>query len=177
MPTRSYTQSAKVDLWPCDCSCYRAHKALYTECQMWPWILTQWSKINRLPPLIIHNLHMEFESHWAKTVVSIVSTRSYTQSAKVDLWPCDCICYRVHKVKPHGHTDTLAHPTTHEQPHMLLRGYKNLDWWCPSVCPLTTDCQWFPLRYHCLNNNTYLLLYSGFILLIEYSRCSRKLLH
>ena len=39
----------------------------------------------------IHNLHVKFESDWAKTVVCIVSTRSYTQSAKVDLdlWPRD----------------------------------------------------------------------------------------
>ena len=57
----------------------------------WPWPLTSWPKINRVPPLIIHNLHMKFESDWAKTVVCIVSTRSYTQSAKVDLdlWPRD----------------------------------------------------------------------------------------
>ena len=33
----------------------------------------------------IHNLHVKFESDWAKTVVAIVPTRSYTQSAKVDL--------------------------------------------------------------------------------------------
>ena len=50
-----------------------------------------WPKINRVSPLIIHNLHVKFESDWAKTVVSIVSTRSYTRSAKVDLdlWPHD----------------------------------------------------------------------------------------
>ena len=59
--------------------------------QSWPWSMTPWPKINRVPPLIIHNLHVKFESDWAKTEVAIVSTRSYTQSAKVDLdlWPCD----------------------------------------------------------------------------------------
>ena len=37
-----------------------------------------------VPLLIIHNLHVKSESDWAKSVVGIVSTRSYTQSAKVD---------------------------------------------------------------------------------------------
>ena len=56
-----------------------------------PWPMTPWPKIDRGPPLIIHNLHVKFESDWAKTVVAIMSTRSYTQSAIVDLdlWPCD----------------------------------------------------------------------------------------
>ena len=73
------------------CSRYRVHKVLYTECHGWPWPLTPWPKINRVPPLIIHNLHMKIESDWAKTVVAIVPTRSYTQSATVDLdlWPRD----------------------------------------------------------------------------------------
>ena len=59
--------------------------------QIWPWPMTQWPKINRGPPLIIHNLHAKFESDWAKIVVAIVSTGSYTQSAIVDLnlWPCN----------------------------------------------------------------------------------------
>ena len=70
---------------------YCVHKVLYTECQSWPWPLTPWPEINRVPPLIINNLHVKFESDWTKTVVCIVSTRSYTQSAKVDLdlWPRD----------------------------------------------------------------------------------------
>ena len=34
---------------------------------------------------MIHNLQVKFESDWAKTVVAIVSTRSYTQRATVDL--------------------------------------------------------------------------------------------
>ena len=46
--------------------------------QSWPWPLTPWPIINRVPPLIIHNLHVKFESVWAKTVVAIVPTRSYT---------------------------------------------------------------------------------------------------
>ena len=107
LSTRSYTQSDKVDLdlWPrhphltCEvwkwlgksCSVYRVHKVLYTECQSWPWPLTPWPKINRVPSFIIYNLPVKFESDWAKIVVSIVSTRSYTLSAEVDLdlWPCD----------------------------------------------------------------------------------------
>ena len=41
-----------------------------------------------VPPPIIQNLHVKSESDWAKSVVGIVSTRSYTQSALVDfdLW-------------------------------------------------------------------------------------------
>ena len=114
MSTRSYTQSAKVDLdlWPkinrvSPLIIHNLHvkfesdlaKSVVTimptrsikEYQSWPWPLTLWPKINRVPPLIIHNLHVKFESDWAKTVVAIVSTRSYTQSAKVDLdlWPRD----------------------------------------------------------------------------------------
>ena len=44
-----------------------------------------------VPPLIIHNFHVKSESDWAKSVVGMVSTRSYTQSAKVDfdLWSRD----------------------------------------------------------------------------------------
>ena len=105
--TRSYTQSARVDLylWPRDpkstgfllassttymwslevirqkTSLYPAHKVLFTKCQSWPWPLTP----------IIYNLHVKSESDWAKTIVCIVSTRSYIQSAKddLDLWPHD----------------------------------------------------------------------------------------
>ena len=36
----------------------------------------------------MNNLHVEFESDWAKTVVCIVSTRSYRQSAQFDPLPC-----------------------------------------------------------------------------------------
>ena len=59
--------------------------------QSWPWPLTPWPKINWIRPLIMVNVHVKFESDWAKTEVAIVSTRSYTQSGKVDLdlWPCD----------------------------------------------------------------------------------------
>ena len=117
--TRSYTQSATVDLdlWPRDpksigfllsssqqtyevwkwldknCSRYRVHKVLYTEYHSWPWPLTPWPKINRVSPLTIRNLHVKFESDRSKTVVAVMSTRSHTQSATVDLdldlWPCD----------------------------------------------------------------------------------------
>ena len=53
--------------------------------------LTLWPKINRVPPLIMVNVHVKFKSDWAKTVVAIVPTRFYIQSAKVDLdlWPRD----------------------------------------------------------------------------------------
>ena len=47
--------------------------------------MTPWPKIKRVPPLIMVNVHVKFESDWAKTVVAIVSTRYYTQIAKVDL--------------------------------------------------------------------------------------------
>ena len=40
---------------------------------------------NRVPLLIIHNLHVKFESDRSKTVVCIMPTRFYTQSANVDL--------------------------------------------------------------------------------------------
>ena len=109
-----YVQSAKVDL------------------DLWP----PWPKINRVPPLIMANVHVNFESDCAKTVVAIVPTRFYVQSAKIDLdlWPRDpksigfllsswqCACevwkwlgkncsrYRVHKVKRDGTT----HPPTYE---------------------------------------------------------------
>ena len=70
-----YTKSAKVDLdlWPRDTksigfllssytTCmwslkaiwqklYHAHKVLCTECQSWPWPLTPWPKMDRVPPL------------------------------------------------------------------------------------------------------------------------------
>ena len=60
MSTGSHTPSAKVDL---------DHRP----------------QINRVSPLIMVNVHVKFESDWAKTVVAIVSIRSYMQSAKVDL--------------------------------------------------------------------------------------------
>ena len=88
----TYMWSLKVWKWLDKyCSCYRVHKVLNTECRSWPWPLTSWPKINRVLSLPIHNLHVKFESDGAKTVVAIVPTRSYTQSAKVDLdlWSLD----------------------------------------------------------------------------------------
>ena len=115
--TRYYTQSAKVDfdLWPYDpksigfllsssttymwslkvigqkLKSLLCPQGLIHTVPSWPWTLTQCPKINRVTPLIIHNLQVKFESDLVKTVVTIVSTRSYTQSAKIDLdlWPCD----------------------------------------------------------------------------------------
>ena len=74
-----------------NCSLYPVYKVLYTDYHSSPWPLTPWPKINRVPPLTVHGLHIKFESGWAKTVVAIVPTRSYTQIAKVDLdlWPHD----------------------------------------------------------------------------------------
>ena len=117
LPTSSYSQSAKVDLgiWPPWPKINRVPPLVfhnlhvksesdwaktivcivstmyYTQCQSWPWIMTQWPKSNRVPPLIIHNLHVKSECDWAKTIVCIVFTRSYTLSAKddLDLWPHD----------------------------------------------------------------------------------------
>ena len=65
VPIRPYTQSAKQTL------------------TFDPVTLNQQGFFSHHPPLT-------FESDWAKTVVCIVSTRSYTHSAKVnlDLWPC-----------------------------------------------------------------------------------------
>ena len=74
-----------------NCSVYRVYKVLHTECQSWPWPLTPWPKINRVPPLIMANVHVKFESDREKTVAAIESTRFYIQSTKVDLdlWPRD----------------------------------------------------------------------------------------
>ena len=81
-------------VWKCfgkNCSLYCAHKVSYTECQSWSWPLIPQPKINRGPPLIIHNLHSKLEGDWPKTVAFIVPIRFYTQSAKfesdLDLWP------------------------------------------------------------------------------------------
>ena len=32
------------------------------QCQSWPWPLTPWLKINRVPPLFMNKLHVKFES-------------------------------------------------------------------------------------------------------------------
>ena len=39
----------------------------------------------KVHPLIINNFHVKFESHWAKTIVSMLTTRFNRQSTKVDL--------------------------------------------------------------------------------------------
>ena len=111
--------------------------------QSLPWPMTLWPKINRVPSLIINNLHVKFESDWAKTVVCIVSTRSYTQSTKVDLdlWTHDqksigfllsssttymwslkvigqkLLLLLVHKVKRDGQTHPPTHTPTHSPNH------------------------------------------------------------
>ena len=59
--------------------------------QSWPWPLTSWPKINRVPPLIIHNLQVKFESDWAKTVVCILPKVLYIECQSwpwpLTLWP------------------------------------------------------------------------------------------
>ena len=139
----SHNQKLTYAIWKWldkNCNLYHAHKVLYTKCQSWPWTLIPWPKIHRVHPLIVDNLHVQFESDWAKTVVFIMSTRSYTRSSKVDveLWPryqkingvppliiynlhikfesLNCSRYGVHKVKRDG----LTHPRTHSltQPPM-----------------------------------------------------------
>ena len=68
-----------------NCSLYRAHKVLYTECPSWPGSLTPQPKISRVHPIIIFNLQVKFESDWTNTaVVCIMLTGLYTQSAQVD---------------------------------------------------------------------------------------------
>ena len=63
--------------------------------QSWPLNFDMWPKINRVPPLIINNLHMKFE-----TVVCIVPKRQ----SKTD-----------------RRTDRLTHyPITHKQTHYYI---------------------------------------------------------
>ena len=93
----------KTQVWKrldLNCSLYRVHKVLYIECQSWPWPLTPWPKINGVPPLIIHNSHVKFESNlnWSlypahKVLYTECQScpQGLIQSAKtdLDLWPCD----------------------------------------------------------------------------------------
>ena len=52
--------------WAKNC-CRILPTRFYTQCQIWPWPLTLWSKINSVHRIIINNLHVKFESDWAKT--------------------------------------------------------------------------------------------------------------
>ena len=56
---------------------YCARKALYRMIKL------TFNPVTQIPPLIISNFNVRFESDLAKTVVCILSTRSCTQSAKV----------------------------------------------------------------------------------------------
>ena len=83
----SHHPQLKYEVWKWlgkNCSRYRVHKVLYTECHSWPWPLTPWPKINRVPPLIIHNL-CEVWKWWVK----------------------NCSRYRAHKVL---HTECQSWP-------------------------------------------------------------------
>ena len=102
-------------------SLYPVHKVLYTECQSWPWPLNPWPKIKRVPPHVIYNLNVKFESDRAKTVVCILSTR---QSA----------------------TDTSTNPNTHERPQCPLQWCISCSQAYFQTCPLwpwplTSDLQ------------------------------------
>ena len=80
----------KITVWKWsgeNCSLYQGNDVSQAEWQSWPWPLILQPKINRVTLLIMPKLHMKFESDWAKTAIYIVSTRFYTQSANVDLWP------------------------------------------------------------------------------------------
>ena len=119
VPTRFYTQSTKGDL-------------------------DLWSKINRVPLLIMNKPHVKFEIHQSKTVACMDPTRLYTQSTKVDidLWPRDpkligllfssttymwslkAISLEMWSVScPQGkarRTDGLTHPPNHRRTVALL---------------------------------------------------------
>ena len=90
----SYHEQFTCDVWKwsgknCSLYMYCMQKVLYTECQSWPWPLTPWPQIKRVPPLIMKNLYLKFESDWAKSLVCIVPTSFYWTSVKfdLDLWP------------------------------------------------------------------------------------------
>ena len=86
-----------------NCSLYPAHKVLYKECQSWPWPLTPWPKINRVPPLINPQLTGEV----------------WKWSGK------NCRPYRAHKVKCDGRTDASTHSLTHARTHSLIQPLTN----------------------------------------------------
>ena len=131
------------------CSLYHDHKVSYIEYQSWPRPLTLWPKINRVPLLIIHNLHVKIERDWTKTAVCIMPTRFYKQSTKGDLdfWPRDpksigftfslsttymwslkviglnllsVWCPQGKAWQTNSLTHPLSHPTTDEQPHLTI---------------------------------------------------------
>ena len=126
-------------------------------------LLTLWPKINRVPPLINHNLHMKFESDWTfkKNYCSLYCAhKALYMECQNWPWPFDpmthiqycpsshhpqltcevwkwlgknCSRYRVHKVKndglKHSPTNALTHltqPPTNGRvtisPPMLLQG-------------------------------------------------------
>ena len=65
------------------------HKAWYplSGGQSWHQLLMPWPKINRIPPLIMNNLDVKFESDWAITVANcnILPTRFNGQECQS--WP------------------------------------------------------------------------------------------
>ena len=62
-----------------NCGLYLANKVLYTNCQSWPLPLTSWPKIDRVPSLVLLNLHVKFVSDWTKTAVCFLLIRLYKQ--------------------------------------------------------------------------------------------------
>ena len=84
MPTRFHTQSAKddINLWPRDSKSIRFPLSSST---IYIWSLKTIGlqsvscpqsfiyKIDRVPPLIIHSIHMKFESDWSKTLYILLN--------------------------------------------------------------------------------------------------------
>ena len=79
---------ASTTTWMCTILSHILTRQRKADLQIWTCVRP---KINRVPLLIMNNLHVKFESEQAKTVVCIVPTKSYTQNAEVDfdLWPHD----------------------------------------------------------------------------------------
>ena len=82
---------------------YCAHKVLQTKTYIWAWPLTRSTIINRLPPFIINNLHMQFESNWVKTVACMALIRRK--------WD------RIMHSPTHLPIHQLTHPTTNKRPY------------------------------------------------------------
>ena len=166
MSTRFYTQSAKVDL-----NLYPRNKKTIefplSSSKTYMWSLkvigqtmlsivptgfyTQSAKVdfdlstNRVPPLIIHNLHMKFESDWANNVVYRAHKVLYTECQSWP-WPLttrpeinrflllssttyrwiwkwsgkNCSLHPAHKAKRDRCMHPFTHPTIHERLHYYM---------------------------------------------------------
>ena len=74
-----------------NCGLYLATRFSNKECHSWPWPMIAWQKRNMVPPFILLNLNLKFESYWTKIVVCIMPPMFYTQSTKVVInrGPCN----------------------------------------------------------------------------------------